>query len=73
MRLGKALHTARRTAYLAAFGALTAVHAARVRELQANIASDPLDWMSKRELEVARDRYVRATTALRRWHLEGGA
>ena len=63
----------KKTLAVAAYGALTAVHAARVRELQANIATCPMDWLSARELEVARDRYARATTALRRLHLERGA
>ena len=61
----------RRIAAIAAYGALSAVHAARIRELQANFATCPMDWLSKRELEVANDRYARATTALRRWHGAG--
>ena len=58
----------KKTLAVAAYGALTAVHAARVRELQANVAECPMDWLSKRELEVAQGRYAKATTALRRWH-----
>lgn len=65
------LQKIRRTVVIAGYGALAAVHAARVRELQANVATCPMDWLSKRELEVAQERYAKATTALRRWH--GGA
>lgn len=63
--------SARRMALVAAYGALTAVHAARIRELQANVSNCPMDWLSARELQVAQDRYARATTALRRWHAKG--